>query len=67
MGEPWRHAQWSKSVTEGYMLYDSTYTRYLEIVNLMEIENGMVVSSIWGWEEIGNHCTMGTKFHMNEL
>ena len=31
MDEPWGHyAKWNKSVTEGQILHDSTYIRYLK-------------------------------------
>ena len=31
MNEPWRHyIKWNKPDTKGQILYDSTYTRYLE-------------------------------------
>lgn len=30
MGEPWKHAAYDNSGTNGQILYDSTYMRYLE-------------------------------------
>lgn len=48
MNKPEGHdAKRNKPITEGQILHDSTYIRYLTIVKLLESENEMVVARGW--------------------
>ena len=61
------YAKWNKPVTEGQILYDSTYIKKSKIVKLIETESRMVVARAWGGGEMRNCYSTGIKFQLYKM